>query len=117
MAGQAKPAASYLKQIAQLRFSTGRTIEMPTFYTNEKNVQMLIFLLKAHGIRKVIVSPGTTNMCFVGDAQPLGVVGRIPAVRHLLHTLSDHSAVAAGCNCQHRQFPVIGLCQAGQIIS
>lgn len=42
---------------------------MPTFYTNEKNVQMLIFLLKAHGIRKVIVSPGTTNMCFVGSIQ------------------------------------------------
>lgn len=34
-------------------------------YTNERNVQIVIALLKAHGIRHVIASPGTTNMTFV----------------------------------------------------
>lgn len=34
-------------------------------YTSERNVQIVIALLKAHGIRRVIASPGTTNMTFV----------------------------------------------------
>lgn len=34
-------------------------------YTNERNVQIVIALLKAHSIHRVIVSPGTTNMTFV----------------------------------------------------
>lgn len=38
-------------------------------YTNEKNVLILIALLKANGIRKVIASPGTTNMTFIGSIQ------------------------------------------------
>lgn len=42
---------------------------MDLFYTNEKNTLSLIGLLKAHGIRKVIASPGTTNMCFVASIQ------------------------------------------------
>lgn len=39
------------------------------YYTNERNVQIVIALLKAHGIRKVIASPGTTNITFVGSIQ------------------------------------------------
>ena len=34
-------------------------------YSIEKNVQILIAVLKANGIKKVIVSPGTTNISFV----------------------------------------------------
>lgn len=34
-------------------------------YTSERNVQIVIALLKAHGIHHVIASPGTTNMTFV----------------------------------------------------
>ena len=40
-------------------------MEQKRFYTNERNVQIVIALLKAHGIHRVIVSPGTTNMTFV----------------------------------------------------
>lgn len=40
---------------------------MRRYYTDEKNIQILIALLKAHGIRKIIVSPGTTNLTFVGS--------------------------------------------------
>ena len=32
------------------------------FYTDEENAQIVIALLKAHGIRKVIANPGTTNI-------------------------------------------------------
>ncbi|SDP64871.1 2-succinyl-5-enolpyruvyl-6-hydroxy-3-cyclohexene-1-carboxylate synthase [Selenomonas ruminantium] len=42
---------------------------MDKFYSVEKNVQMLVYLLKAHGIKKVVASPGTTNLCFVGSLQ------------------------------------------------
>ncbi len=38
-------------------------------YTSERNVQILIYLLKAHGIKRVIVSPGTTNITFIGSIQ------------------------------------------------
>lgn len=42
---------------------------MNTFYTDERNIQILIYLMKAHGIRKVIASPGTTNLTFVASIQ------------------------------------------------
>ena len=35
------------------------------YYTDERNVQIVIALLKAHGIHRIIASPGTTNMTFV----------------------------------------------------
>lgn len=38
-------------------------------YTNERNVQIVIALLKAHGIHRVIASPGTTNMTFIISIQ------------------------------------------------
>ena len=47
------------------------TIKMDSIfhYTDERNVQIVIALLKAHGIRRVIASPGTTNMTFVVSVQ------------------------------------------------
>ena len=39
------------------------------YYTDEKNAQIVIALLKAHGIRKVIANLGTTNIAFVGSVQ------------------------------------------------
>lgn len=38
-------------------------------YTEEKNVQMLMSLMKQHGVRKVVASPGTTNISFVVSLQ------------------------------------------------
>lgn len=37
--------------------------------TDELNAQILIQVLKAHGIKKVIASPGTTNACLVSSMQ------------------------------------------------
>ena len=42
---------------------------MKMFYTNEVNTQILVALMKEHGIKKVVVSPGTTNFAFVGSIQ------------------------------------------------
>ncbi len=42
---------------------------MKTYYSDEKNVQILLSVLKAHGIKKIIASPGTTNVAFVRSMQ------------------------------------------------
>ena len=42
---------------------------METKYTDEQNIQIVLGLLKAHGIKKVIASPGTTNIGLVASMQ------------------------------------------------
>lgn len=42
---------------------------MTWYYSEEQNVQTLIFLLKAHNIKRVIASPGSTNVCLVASLQ------------------------------------------------
>lgn len=42
---------------------------MDTHYTSERNFQMLIALMKAHGIKRVICDPGTTNISLVASLQ------------------------------------------------
>lgn len=39
------------------------------YYTNEKNILILLSLLKQHSIKKVVASPGTTNHTFVYSMQ------------------------------------------------
>ena len=45
------------------------TFENNSCYSAERNVQVLIYLLKENGIRDIVISPGTTNMCFVQSVQ------------------------------------------------
>lgn len=42
---------------------------MQHLYSNDKATQIVLALLKAHGIRKVIASPGTTNIALVASMQ------------------------------------------------
>lgn len=42
---------------------------MAKYYTDEKNAQVIVALLKEHGIRKVIASPGTTNIAVLASMQ------------------------------------------------
>lgn len=42
---------------------------MEKYYTTERNAQIVIALMKAHGVKKVIASPGTTNIALVGSLQ------------------------------------------------
>lgn len=39
------------------------------YYSSERSVQLLISLLKQHGIKKIVASPGTTNLSFVASLQ------------------------------------------------
>lgn len=38
-------------------------------YTDERNAQIVIALLKAHQVKKIVVSPGMTNVCLVASLQ------------------------------------------------
>lgn len=42
---------------------------MEKHYTDEKNAQIVLALLKGHGIRKCVVSPGATNIPITGSIQ------------------------------------------------
>lgn len=42
---------------------------MELHYTTDKSTLILIALLKAHGIRKIVASPGATNTIFVASIQ------------------------------------------------
>ncbi len=42
---------------------------MNYFYTDEKNAQIILYLLKAHNIRHIIASPGSTNTSLVASLQ------------------------------------------------
>lgn len=42
---------------------------MDKHYTSEKHTQILIALMKSHGVRKIVTSPGATNICLVGSLQ------------------------------------------------
>ncbi len=42
---------------------------MEQYYTDERNVQILISLQKQHGVKKIVASPGSTNVTIVGSLQ------------------------------------------------
>ena len=42
---------------------------MKTFYSADRNAQILVSLMKAHGIKKVVASPGVSNMNVVASLQ------------------------------------------------
>lgn len=44
-----------------------RGFDMNRYYTAEKNIQMLIAIMKAHGIKKVVASPGSTNVTLIAS--------------------------------------------------
>ena len=44
-------------------------MENKLHYSSEINIQIVIALLKANGIKRVVASPGATNFSFVGSLQ------------------------------------------------
>ncbi len=46
-----------------------KQIMQDSFYTVERNVQIVLALLKSYGVRKVVASPGTTNVTLVASMQ------------------------------------------------
>lgn len=63
---------------------------MENFYTSEVNVQLLISLMKAHGIRKIIISPGTTNVALSASV-------RLDPYFQLFSSTDERSAAYMAC--------------------
>lgn len=59
----------HLKHAARIFEGEGNN-EM--YYSAEKNVQILIYLMKQHGVKKIVISPGTQNICFAYSVQQDG---------------------------------------------
>lgn len=59
-------------------------------YTSEVNAQIIISLLKQHGIKRVVASPGTTNMAFVASVQQ-------DPWFHVISSVDERSAAYIAC--------------------
>lgn len=66
---QKLPIRSLMRQAARVFGDVGKNMN---YYTTDRNTQILIYLLKAHGIKKIIISPGTVNIDFVYSVQQDG---------------------------------------------
>ena len=74
------------------------------YYTNERNVQIVLSLLKAYGIRKVIASPGTTNVTLVASMQQ-------DPFFEIYSCVDERSAAYMACGmCAESNEPVVLTC-------
>lgn len=77
---------------------------MSHYYTNERNHQILIALLKAHNIKYIVASPGTTNSVFIGSIQ------NDPYFK-IFSSVDERSAAYIACGIAHEKGePVILSC-------
>lgn len=77
---------------------------MSNHYSDEKNVLVLISLLKANNIRKVIASPGATNITFVASIQ-------IDPYFQVFSAVDERSAAYMACGLAHESGePVVISC-------
>lgn len=77
---------------------------MAHYYTNERNHQILITLLKAHNIKYVVASPGTTNSVFIGSIQN-------DPYFEIFSSVDERSAAYIACGIAHEKGePVILSC-------
>ena len=74
------------------------------YYTSERNIQILISLLKANGIKKVVASPGATNVTFVASVQQ-------DSFFEIYSSVDERSAayIACGLSAQSNE-PVVLSC-------
>lgn len=73
-------------------------------YSSERNVQMLLSLLKAHKIKKMVLSPGSANASFVASAQYDGDF-------ELYSSVDERSAAYIACGlAEESQEPVVICC-------
>lgn len=54
------------------RLFEDRKSENMNYYTTERSIQILIYLLKEHNIKKIVISPGCTNVEFAYSVQQDG---------------------------------------------
>lgn len=56
-------------------------------YTSERNHQILLELLKRNGIKKIVTSPGGTNVTFVASVQ------RDPFLNYIHQLMKDQQRI------------------------
>lgn len=77
---------------------------MEYYYSSEKNVQILVALLKNHNIRKIVASPGATNINFVASCQHDGFF-------EMYSEVDERNAVYLACGLsQASGEPVVVTC-------
>lgn len=79
-------------------------------YTDERHILILIDLMKRHGVRRVIVSPGTTNLTFVGSIQ------RDPFFK-LYSSVDERSAAYMACGMAEESGEPVALSCTGATAS
>lgn len=72
-------------------------------YTKERNAQIVIELLKSHNIKKIVASPGTTNVCLVSSLQ------RDPFFQ-IYSAADERSAAYIACGLAEAGEPVVLSC-------
>lgn len=77
---------------------------MKHYYTDEINTLILVSLLKKHNIKKIIASPGTTNISFVGSVQ-------IDSYFEVYSAVDERSAAFIACGLSEESGePVVLTC-------
>lgn len=77
---------------------------MAHFYSDDRSTQIVLALLKANGIRKVIASPGTTNIALVGSMQ-------IDPFFEIYSSVDERSAAYMACGMSYESGePVVITC-------
>lgn len=79
-------------------------------YSSEKNVQILLALLKAHGIRKMVLSPGSANASFVASAQ-------YDSCFELYSSVDERSAAYIACGLAEEATEPVVICCTGATAS
>lgn len=83
---------------------------MDKYYTVEKHTQILIALMKFHGVRKIVASPGTTNVCFVGSLQ-------CDPFFEMYSSVDERSAAFIACGMAAESGEPVAICCTGSTAS
>jgi 2-succinyl-5-enolpyruvyl-6-hydroxy-3-cyclohexene-1-carboxylate synthase len=84
--------------------------KMEVGYTDEKQVQIVIALLKAHGIRKVVASPGSASMTLVLSLQ-------IDRFFEVYSSVDERSAAYMACGLAEESGEPVVICCTGATAS
>lgn len=79
-------------------------------YSAERNVQILLALFKAHGIKKMVLSPGSANASFVASAQADGDF-------ELYSCVDERSAAYIACGLAEESNEPVVICCTGATAS
>lgn len=78
-------------------------------YTVEMNILMTIGLLKAHGVKNMIISPGGTNVCFATSVMNDGYF-------NLYSCVDERSAAYMACGIAEETGEPVVLCCTGATV-